>query len=276
MTTNLVQVATALPNLTIPMIERHHPTGDYRMAQHAASNALWDQAARAVISLSGTGNAYGILQRNLRGEYRLKQLGSVNDVADLVGRDNMPRNWDGSTFDRGGLGCFQWRENIGGEGFNGPKQPANVSWYQARALAAVLAPTEGAIYLLSDREWEDAAKTSGRNLEYATGTGELIDSKGQALAHCSVVENQSNTIDVDDPRSSRTPEGIIGMTGNVWEWMDENPREKYSFGLRGGSYFDDNRDCLRVDFRNYSDPVDCRNNIGVRLGGAVPRIQKAV
>ncbi len=282
---NLVTINTNVPGLSIPMVEMKPPSANYRVsvkpntplgnycvAQHAASNKDWDQTARHVISQSGTGVAYAALQRNLRGEYSVRQLGNVKDVADLVGRDNMPRSWDGSTFVRGGVACFQWRENISFKGSNGSKQPVNTDWYMSRALAETLG-----LYLLSDDQWEFAASGAGRNLEYATETGQLKGLDGQALAHCSIVENQTRTIDVDDPRNSRVQIGedvIVGMTGNVWEWTDENPAQKYPFGLRGGSFIFFNQDCLRVGYRYDYDPGIRYVDIGVRLGRAVPRTQE--
>ncbi len=281
---NLVTINTNVPGLNIPMVEMKPPSANYRVsvkpntplgnycvAQHAASNKDWDQTARHVISQSGTGVAYAALQRNLRGEYSVRQLGNVKDVADLVGRDNMPKNWKGSTFERGGVACFQWRENISSKGSNGSKQPVNTDWYMSQAWVQTLG---NGLYLLSDAQWEFAASGAGRGLDYATLTGQLVGSDGQTLAHCSIVKKQTRTIDVDNPKNSRTPDGIIGMTGSVLEWTDENPAQKYPFGLRGGSYVDGFQGYLRVDFRYGRDPHNRGNDVGVRFGAVVPRTQE--
>jgi len=266
---NLVTVSTAIPNLSFPMVQITHPTGDYLVAQHVASNTDWDQTARHIVSQSGTGVAYAGLVRNLRDEYIVRPLGSANDVADFMGRDsNMPERWDGSTVVRGGKVCFQWRENISFEQSNGPKQPANTDWYMSQAWARTLG---GGIYFLSDGQWEFAASGAGRNLKYATETGRLGGPDGKVLAYCSMREEQTRTIDVDDSRNSRTPDGIIGMTGNVGEWTDRNPDQEYQFGLRGGSCIDRGPGGLRVDFRVSRDPGRRHGSIGVRFGAAVPR-----
>ena len=262
----LISVSTHVPNLNFSMVPISHPQGDYLVAQCVGSNTDWDQTARHAINESGTGVAYAALQRNLRGEYGVRQLGNVKDVADLVGRDNMPKNWKGSTFERGGVACFQWRENISFEQSHGPKQPVNTDWYMSQAWVQTLGH---GLYLLSDAQWEFAASGAGRNLEYATKTGQLVGDDGKALAHCSIVEQQTRTVDVDDPKNSETPDGIIGMTGNVWEWTDEIRV------VRGGSWGVDRRGFLRVDFRYYSNPVNRYFSIGVRFGAVVPRTPRA-
>ena len=256
---NLVTVNTAVPGLSIPMSEIEHRLGNYYVAQYAASNGDWEIGARHIISQSGTGVAYAALLRNLHGDYAVRQLGSVSDVADLVGRDNMPKKWDGSTIKSGGVACFQWLEKMGFKGFDRPKQPVNPTWYQAKAFTL----TVGGIYLLSGDEWTHAAEDL-----------DPIVVDGQKRAHYSIGSREQATADVDDPRYKSNRNGLFQMIGNVWEWTDEIHDGIYKV-VRGGSFIDNGPVSLRVGCRNYGDPglrdFNFVGVFGVRFGRAVPR-----
>lgn len=97
--------------------------------------------------------------------------------------------------------------------FNHPAQPVvGVSWFEARAYCNWLAAQAGQPFRLpSEAEWEAAARgSSGRR--YAFG-----DSPGPYC--CNTVEARvRRTTPVGVFPSGDTPEGLVDMTGNVWEW----------------------------------------------------------
>ncbi|GEM_PF-2438448 len=283
----LVSVSTHVPNLSFPMVEMKPPSANYRVsvkpnipfenycvAVYAASRDDWVKGARHVINQSGTGVAYAALQRNLQGEWILERKESVEAVAEFLGPGNMPRHWNGGIIEGGGKVCFQWREKISWQTkyHKYPnKYPIELSWYPAKAFTLAV----GGICLLSNQQWEYAAQGGERNLRYATETGDLIGPDGKMLAYCSVDEAQDDTIAVDDSRNSRTPDGIVGMTGNVWEWTDENLRKEHPYVVRGGTRFSNNLGGLRVDYRGFDSVSGDRYiDFGVRFGAVVPRTQE--
>ena len=64
-----------------------------------------------------------------------------------------------------------------------------------------------------------------------------------------------------------TPDGLMDMAGNVWEWM-ENLYGQKDFpdvrALRGGSWSIEPQD-LRCDSRNRNDPVNRNYYYGFRV-----------
>ena len=116
---------------------------------------------------------------------------------------------------------------------------------------------------MTDAQWEWSAQGGERKLEHATESGNLVGPDGKKLAHCSVETRERTTIDVNDPRYADGPFGLRHKTGEVWEWVERNPNEKYQYSLRGGSWGYGIPGFLRVVYR--------LNNVGFRVGAPAPQ-----
>jgi hypothetical protein len=130
----------------------------------------------------------------------------------------------------------------------GPKCPVEqVDWNEATAFCGKLGKR-----LPTEQEWQYAATSGGKSVEYATASGQL--SKSEA--------HYDSKSPVSVGSYSPNPAGLYDMTGNVWEWTssDYNASNKI---IRGGSwssipYF------LRASARNYDVPATRSLNIGCR------------
>jgi len=261
----------------IPMALIPHPQGPWLEGINPVTNLQWRQGVEPLLN---EGARYCLLEADYRGRFVVKHLGNLNDVMDIFGRDNVPKNWHGqnvmarSAFGRGLVAAFfQWFPDITSvrmTGFDRDEQPAiNVSWFHAKGWTLV----QGGLHLLTDAQWLWSAQGGERGLEYATETGNLFSPDGRKLAHCSAGARELATIDVDDPRYPDGPFGLRHKTGNVWEWVKRDLREKFEYGLRGGSFFDDLPEALRVAFRFQSYPVagsTLFHFFGFRVGAPVP------
>jgi formylglycine-generating enzyme required for sulfatase activity len=165
--------------------------------------------------------------------------------------------------------------------FNGDDQPVvGVSWYAAMAYCHwltelyqafsaqnaessdtdALRRKEGLFFRLpTETEWEWAA--SGGKRIYPWGNEDPIDSRanyGEKIGH---------TTPVSAYPAGATPEGLMDLAGNVWEWMENlagNKDYPDARALRGGSWFDD-PEYLRCVSRNDNNPDNDWNNNGFRV-----------
>jgi formylglycine-generating enzyme required for sulfatase activity len=165
--------------------------------------------------------------------------------------------------------------------FNGPDQPVvGITWYAARAycfwLSCLTAARQGdfknrdvdavaSIYRLpTEWEWEWAA--AGREPDGSLREYPWPKTKGQPTPE---LANYGQNVDATTPvgryPEGATPEGLMDMAGNVWEWMenwydeDEDVR-----ALRGGSWVDD-EGVLRCSARLNYDPGIRLLNFGFRV-----------
>ncbi len=115
---------------------------------------------------------------------------------------------------------------------NGPNQPVvGVTWYEAAAYCRWLTATlnDGHVYRLpTEAEWERAARGLGEAARtYAWGNDWQ--------------PNRANTAELGLERTTpvgifpdgATPEGLLDMTGNVWEWCSDWYAERL-YGKRAG------------------------------------------
>jgi formylglycine-generating enzyme required for sulfatase activity len=131
-----------------------------------------------------------------------------------------------------------------------PNHPVvGVSWYEAVAFCAWLTQhlNDGYLYRLpSEAEWEFAARGAERRI-YAWGN-ELPDGE-----RANYQRNAEYTSAVGCYPAGTTPEGLLDMAGNVWEWTrseyrnypyapddgresGSDPAQK-TFTLRGGAWY---------------------------------------
>ena len=173
---------------------------------------------------------------------------------------------------------------------NSPAQPVvGVSWYEARAYCAWLSARTGLHYRLpTEVEWEAACRGSkGRRFAY----DDQFDS-----AACNTYEAHiRGTTPIDVYPAGRTPDGLVDMTGNVWEWTlslwgsdSAEPDFKYPYDphdgresveadagrlrvLRGGSWFSSEFGA-RAACRNGNFPAGRGSYLGFRLVCASPHL----
>jgi len=156
----------------------------------------------------------------------------------------------------------------------------NVSWDDATAYCGWLNPREKreeglSIRLPTEAEWEYVASgTGGQKRPYPWGDGEPDESRANFGGKV------GDTTPVDAYPKGATPEGVMDMAGNVWEWCLDGYGEGY-YGespeddpvnakaqstrvLRGGAFRYD-PDSLRAAYRD-GNPSDNRyHGIGFRV-----------
>jgi len=160
---------------------------------------------------------------------------------------------------------------------NSEDQPVvKISWFAARAYCYWLSLLEaagenlsyddaaGLFRLPSEIEWEWAA--SGGNREYPWTSEKGLPTNKLANFR----ENVGATTSVGHYPDGATPEGLMDMAGNIWEWMENWYDEKKNIrSLRGGSWLDHELG-LRCSERNKLDPGDRNFAIGFRVVRAHP------
>ena len=122
--------------------------------------------------------------------------------------------------------------------WNCPNSPiVNVCWYEAEAFANWLTKTmnDGYLYRLpTDDEWE-AAGTGFEGRKYPWGNN-IADK-----TRCNIDESEINrTSPVGLFHNGNTPNGVVDLGGNMWEWMKNkysNDTNRLDKSLRGGSWF---------------------------------------
>jgi formylglycine-generating enzyme required for sulfatase activity len=164
-----------------------------------------------------------------------------------------------------------------------PNHPVvSISWYEAIAYCRwlTLHLNDGFIYRLpSELEWEYAACGAERRV-YPWGDAKPDNER----ANFAQIYNSTSAVGCFP--TGATPEGLLDMAGNVWEWTrseyrpypydPEDGREDGSdqidkrFTLRGGGWLNPSVS-LRASSRG-SNSLDSRgNNIGVRLATHLAR-----
>ncbi|MDZ7621769.1 MAG: SUMF1/EgtB/PvdO family nonheme iron enzyme [Candidatus Competibacteraceae bacterium] len=136
------------------------------------------------------------------------------------------------------------------EAFNNPAQPVvGVCWYEARAYCAWLSAQTGQAFRLpTEAEWEAAARgRTGRRYAY----GEAFDA-----SLCNAFDTHiRRTTPVGVFPGGETPDGLIDLTGNTWDWTGslyqpypylaadgwEDPAGDARRVVRGGSWSHDER-----------------------------------
>lgn len=155
--------------------------------------------------------------------------------------------------------------------WNGDTQPVvGVSWYESVAFCLWLSESSGEkIMLPTEEQWQYAAQgDDGRNYPWGNKwnrdlCNNNVDKKG--------IGKTSPVIQYEGKGDS--PFGVVDMSGNIWEWCLTEYENKTnninsianSCVLRGSSWYDDNADLFRCDFRNDRFPHFKDGNNGFRV-----------
>ena len=176
------------------------------------------------------------------------------------GRQTQPRLWNDASY-------------------NNLAQPVvGVCWHEARAYCAWISAQTGLSYRLpTEAEWEAAAAGPDKR-RFAYGNT-------HDPARCNTFETHiRRTTPAGVFPGGCTPEGLVDMTGNTWDWTSSlyNPypyaaddgRESMTSGdgrrvLRGGSWYY-LQVSARAAYRNYGYPEYRFNNVGFRLCSSSP------
>jgi formylglycine-generating enzyme required for sulfatase activity len=153
-----------------------------------------------------------------------------------------------------------------------------ICWFEAHAYCAWLSAQTGVTFRLpTETEWEAAARGLSR-CRYAFGND--FDA-----TRCNTFETHiRRTTPIGVFPGGRTPEGVVDMTGNIWEWTSSqytpypydaaDGREALEMSsarrvLRGGSwgYF---LVGARASCRYYARPGFRGNGLGLRVVRASP------
>ena len=176
----------------------------------------------------------------------------------------------------------QFRSHLDDEKrFNGADQPVvAVTWYAARAYCLWLSSLEAArrgdlrdlnvkqiasLYRLPNEwEWEWAA--AGREPGGSLRKYPWPKNKGEPNPN---LANYGQDVDATTPvgryPEGATPEGLLDMAGNVWEWMENwADKDEDVRALRGGSWYFDEVN-LRCSARIVNDPDFRDNSVGFRV-----------
>ncbi|NUO80566.1 SUMF1/EgtB/PvdO family nonheme iron enzyme [candidate division KSB1 bacterium] len=160
--------------------------------------------------------------------------------------------------------------------FNGEDQPvAGVTWYAARAycfwLTALQRETSNqqqVLYRLPHEiEWERAA--AGRLEEGSPRKYPWPNEKGEPNEKLANYGHKvGQTTPVGRYTEGATPEGLMDMAGNVWEWQENwSSERKEARALRGGSWSNTSGN-LRGVARGLNAPVNWNFNFGFRVACA--------
>lgn len=160
--------------------------------------------------------------------------------------------------------------------FNDDEQPVvGVTWFAATAYCHWLNELQGArgqkaegetaFRLPTEVEWEWAA--SGGTREYPWGKDDPDDKRAN------YGENVGQTTPVGSYPDGATPEGLMDMAGNVWEWNEnlfDPEKYKVARGLRGGSW-GGGAGLLPCAIRGRGYPDDGYDDVGFRVVRALSR-----
>ncbi|MCP5426442.1 MAG: SUMF1/EgtB/PvdO family nonheme iron enzyme [Gammaproteobacteria bacterium] len=164
------------------------------------------------------------------------------------------------------------------DAFRNPIQPVvGISWYEARAYCAWLSGQTGQPYRLpGEAEWEAAARgRTARTYAY----GDKFDPRLGNTFETHV----RRTTPVGVFPGGETPNGLVDLTGNTWDWMNslyrpypydsnddrENPAADGRRVVRGGSWYN-YRSLARAADRLFYAPDYRSGSIGFRVVCASP------
>ncbi|MDS4032043.1 MAG: SUMF1/EgtB/PvdO family nonheme iron enzyme [Candidatus Contendobacter sp.] len=164
------------------------------------------------------------------------------------------------------------------EAFNNPAQPVvGICWFEARAYCAWLSAQTGQSFRLPTEAEREAAARGAAGRRYAYG--DAFDA-----SRCNAFETHvRRTTPVGVFPGGETPDGLIDMTGNTWDWTGsldqpypylaadgrEDPAGDARRVVRGGAWFF-LQSVARAASRYFSAPDYRLFSLGFRLARASP------
>ncbi|MDQ1352780.1 MAG: hypothetical protein QG657_3086, partial [Acidobacteriota bacterium] len=161
-------------------------------------------------------------------EKLLEFAGTIEGYFDYLGKN--PREWGKKLRSEQDEDMF----------FNGDDHPVVCeSWYGARAYClwlSCLQGKEGLYRLPTEMEWEWAA--AGREPDGSLRNYPWPANRGEPTPELANYEyNVGATTPVGRYPEGATPEGLMDMAGNAWEWMDNlYDKDNKRRAMRGGSW----------------------------------------
>ena len=135
----------------------------------------------------------------------------------------------------------------------------NVSWHAAMAYCKWLGKRLGKnVTLPTEAQWEYAA---GGPEKRTYPWGETNPNDRESILNFN--NNIGDTTPVNEYPNGQTPQGVYGMSGNVWEWCAEHQEDNLCV-LRGGA-FDNGPNDVRVAARGWLSPGLRDYNLGFRV-----------
>jgi formylglycine-generating enzyme len=141
-----------------------------------------------------------------------------------------------------------------------------VSWNEVQEFLRRLNARNAGVYRLpTEAEWEYACRSGGKNEDYAGASAAEVGD----VAWFNKGESGNMTHPVGTKKANGL--GLHDMSGNVWEWVQDNFTSPYVGGsteskrvLRGGSW-DGKINYVRCAIRNRNDPDKRDPRLGFRV-----------
>ena len=148
--------------------------------------------------------------------------------------------------------------------FKGANRPVEqVSWNDCHQFIEKLNQLTGKKFRLPNvTEWEFAARGGSNKNEFSYSGSHYIDKIAWYKANSG---NTTHNVAMKQPNQL----GIYDMTGNVWEWCDDDEATAklqmgYSHLSRGGCFVNEENACI-VSVKNKNYPNDRKSGLGFRL-----------
>jgi formylglycine-generating enzyme required for sulfatase activity len=137
-------------------------------------------------------------------------------------------------------------------------QPINcVTWAQAGAYCASLGAR-----LPSENEWEWSARGGSAGTEYPWGNAPPT---GRACYDDEALEDSPDfTCKVGSFPKGANPQGVLDLTGNVWEWTSSNWKDGKEAVDRGGGWLNADLTMLAIGLRNHLPKTASYPSLGFR------------
>ncbi|MEZ5584929.1 MAG: formylglycine-generating enzyme family protein [Candidatus Competibacteraceae bacterium] len=162
------------------------------------------------------------------------------------------------------------------DAFNNPAQPVvGICWHEARAYCSWLSAQTGESFRLpTEAEWKAAAQgQEGRPYAYGNDFNAALSNTYETHIRC--------TTPIGVFPGGETPEGLVDMSGNVWNWTGklyqrydsaaewDNPSTEGCRAASGGSWHR-NQTAARAAYRFLNDPPFRNYGMGFRVVSSAP------